>query len=394
MKTTNFNELIKYSQVHCPCCNKSTICIADLPKYPLTEFFRDLKDTQNPYGHIDQEIRFCTDCNHMFLRHVMDANQIYRNDNYITSSILSRGAVVCIENFVNFIKKSIADLSQYTIIDIGGNDSTLLEYFLTKCKKLINIDPNASTSNQAIEIHKSFLEEIDFTALKDGQSKIFVSSHTIEHLEDPAKLLRSLSLIVTNNDFLYLQFPSLELLIEQKRFDQICHQHINYFSLNSIMKIMEQVGLQVNDYEFDSSHFGTLRVLVTRRKTNDIQSLQFTDTSISDSYCSFRRYCEQYNHLMKDFLYQRQGFGAGLMVPTLAYYLPLINNLSKIVDDNPMRIGKRYISLIPPIVGMDELDVDKPVLITSISTKIAARAIFTKLVSLGVNDICLPTMVT
>ena len=79
-----------------------------------------------------------------------------------------------------------------------------------------------------------FCEKIQ---LHQKTKQIFVSSHTIEHLEDPASLLRKLSKVIKINDILYLQFPSMEKLIEQGRYDQICHQHINLFSLNSISNL-------------------------------------------------------------------------------------------------------------------------------------------------------------
>ena len=119
-----------------------------------------------------------------------------------------------------------------TLVDIGGNDSTLLKNFVESTDNLINIDPNASTDNQNIELRREFLEEVDFSDFQKNTRKVFISSHTIEHLEDPAELLRKLSKVVNNNDILYLQFPSMEKLVEQGRYDQICHQHINYFSLD------------------------------------------------------------------------------------------------------------------------------------------------------------------
>lgn len=392
MENIKFDEMVKSQQVNCPCCGGSALRVMDLPGYPLTEFFRDSEDSQNPYGFVDQVARFCIDCNHLFLQSVLDASQIYRN--YITSSISSRGAVVCIENFVRFIEKAIGDLSPFTIIDIGGNDSTLLEYFLVKCKNLINIDPNASTRNKSIELRRHFLEQVDFSEFENGLPKIFVSSHTIEHLEDPVKLLANLSKVIGERDYLYLQFPSLEMLVKQKRFDQICHQHINYFSLKSIATVLEREGLQINDFEFDSSHFGTLRLMLTRKRTNMIVPEKFSSSYLSDSFENFRKYYEHLNALMEEVFYEGQGFGAGLMVPTLAYHLPLINRLARIIDENPARIGKRFISLRPQIEGAEHLDLTKPVLITSISTKDAARSIFSKLVSRGIRDICIPTMVT
>ena len=195
------------------------------------------------------------------------------------------------------------------------------------------------------------------------------------------------------NDMLYIQFPSLEKLVEQKRFDQICHQHLNYFSLNSISRVLEREGLYVNEFEFDSSHFGTLRLKATKERSRNLRQNFLSSSFLSESFNDFKKYYASLNALLGETFENGQGFGAGLMVPTLAYHLPLINELSKIIDENPSRLGKRFINLEPQILGIDHLDLGSPVLITSISTKDAGRTIFSKLVSLGIRDICLPATV-
>jgi len=391
MQHIDSESLIKKNQTECPCCGGLPATIVGLPQYPLTEFFREASEVGDPYGFVDQELLFCPACNHLFLKTVLDAQQIYSH--YLTSSISSRGAEVCIENFVTFIKTFTGDLTPFTIIDIGGNDSTLLEFFIGRSANLINIDPNASTASQSIEIRKTFLENVDFSDFKECLPKIFVSSHAIEHLEDPVALVNNLSNVMQQNDMLYIQFPSLEKLVEQKRFDQICHQHLNYFSLNSISRVLEREGLYVNEFEFDSSHFGTLRLKATKERSRNLRQNFLSSSFLSESFNDFKKYYASLNALLCETFENGQGFGAGLMVPTLAYHLPLINELSKIIDENPSRLGKRFINLDPQILGIDHLDLGSPVLITSISTKDAGRTIFSKLVSLGIRDICLPATV-
>jgi hypothetical protein len=391
MSEIDFNRLEKKTITHCPCCNTIATVVMDLPKYPLTEFYRDIEDTASPYGFFDQEVLFCTRCNHLFLKTIMDSQQIYSN--YLTSTISSRGAVVCLKNFASFIEKSCDNMASFSLIDIGGNDSTFLEFFSGKVTARINVDANASTNDPAIQLRKCFLEEVDFDEFDSVAPKIFASSHTIEHLEQPVHLLEKLAKVVRRQDILYLQFPSLELLVQQRRFDQICHQHLNYFSLTSISKTLGRFGLYVTGYEFDSTHFGTLRLKASRIESPSFSAKTLTALDVHDAFTSFQAYYAALNSMLTQVFENGQGFGAALMVPTLAYHLPLINKLSKIIDENPSRLNKRFINLQPPILGMSELDLDSPVLVTAISTKDASRAIFSKLNALGIRDICIPATV-
>lgn len=302
----------------------------------------------------------------------------------------------CINELVGFINKNIGDfdISKSSIVDIGGNDSTLLKRFLGKCVSLVNIDPHATSDDKSIMLENKFLEKVNFEEYQVENPIIYISSHTFEHLENPFIILRNLAKVIRDKDVLFLQFPSIEKLYMFNRYDQLCHQHINLFSLKSITKTMEKEGLFLNNYEYDNSHFGTIRLMFSRKDTNLQSHSTVSFGDIEKSFNNFQSFYKNLNNAVEKIFERGQGFGAGLMVPTLSYHLPIINSLSYIIDENPSRIGKKFINLNPPIVDSSHYDFNKPILITSISTKTAARAIFSKLCSIGFKDICLPTMGT
>ena len=88
------------------------------------------------------------------------------------------------------------------------------------------------------------------------------------------------------------------------------------------------------------------------------------------------------------------GFGAGLMVPVLSYFLPSLKKLECIYDENINKHGKRFINLnvpIRPLPKKSDLNSDD-IVITSVTTKSAARAIFSKLSNLGAKNLICPVM--
>lgn len=396
MDKIDFTNIVKKNQTECPCCNSSTEVVFDLPKYPITELYRPMEDTSKPYGFIDQVARFCSNCSHFFLEKILDPEVIYSNDNYITSTLSSKGATDCLDEFYNFIEKNSHEneFINKNIIDIGGNDSYFLKKFINNSNKLINIDPHASSDIDEIKLKKSFFESLDFEEFKTKEKCIFVSSHTFEHLEDPVSVLINLSKIIKTEDELYLQFPSIEKLVDFSRYDQICHQHINLFSINSVASVLEKEGLFLNAFEFDTFHFGTIRLKFTRNKNLKKDRDLLSISTVENSYQNYKSFYNILNSLIEDKFDNGQGFGAGLMVPTLSYHLSCIDKLDRIIDENPHRVGKKYINLSPKISGTESFDLSQPILITSISTKAAARAIFSKLDKLGFKDICFPIIST
>ena len=115
--------------------------------------------------------------------------------------------------------------------------------------------------------------------------------------------------------------------------------------------------------------------------------------NLKNSYNNFSKYYAQLNYTLKNYFKNGQGYGAGLMVPILAYYLPLINNLDVIIDENPEKLNKKFINLKPIIKNKLAINKNKPMLVTSISTKAAGRQIFNKLSKHGIDDICIPSIV-
>ncbi len=378
-------------QTNCPICGTSSPQLIPLAKYPITELYIDWTPECVDEGFLDQSLHLCEICCHAHLEKILDVRFIYQN--YVTTSAASQGAIDCLTSFKGFIDRHVQISDYGLVVDIGGNDSTFLSYFHGLDLRLINIDPNAS-GGERYELIRCFLEDIDLQDYKTVSKKIIVSSHTIEHLSQPGDLIKKISESLNSDDYCFLQFPSIESLVENLRFDQICHQHINYFSLASIAKLLNKYGLYILDYEYDDSHFGTLRVMASLKgnSTCDYEQININPSHILEKYNQFRQHYSQLNKTLSVVLENGTGFGAGLMVPTLAYHLPLINSLKYILDDNPSKHGKRFVNLRPKIEPSTRLNLDDPILITSISTKSAARAIFSKLAALKVKHIILPTI--
>ena len=115
----------------CICCNsRLNKTVINLPKFPVTEFYISSNEKINHNYLVNQAYFYCDFCMHMTIRNILDPNFIYSN--YTTISSQSRGALICLRNFYKFFKKSRINLSRVSIIDIGGNDSTFLEFFKVK----------------------------------------------------------------------------------------------------------------------------------------------------------------------------------------------------------------------------------------------------------------------
>jgi len=373
---------------NCPCCENQADVLLDLPSYPITEFFTDNINNKSLEGFYDQTLLFCDSCHHLFLKYILDPKIIYNN--YLTTSNSSKGAIDCLIDLKSFISKNINTNHFDTIVDFGGNDSTFLSFYENSHENLINVDLNASAKSKKIHLIKKSLEDFDPLSIDNFNSKLIISSHTIEHVKSPSSFIEKISKCINDDDVLFLQFPSLELLVSDLTFDQICHQHLNIFSLKSIEILLNSFGLFIQSHEFDSKHFGTLRLMISRKnnKYSHYPNLDFF--KIKESLKIFKNYYTELNESLSKNIKSACGFGAGLMVPTLSYFLPAINDLDFIYDQNPSRVNKRFVNMSPIIIDAQNMDINKNFIITAISTKVATRQILNYLLKNNVTNIIIP----
>ena len=379
----------------CPCCNNAMRAVINLPMFPLTEFYEECDDTvfENK-GFLDQNLLFCDSCCHASLEKIIDVDYIYSDTNYLTTTAGSLGAIQCLDNFYEFIKSNTKNLNFKNIIDVGGNDGYLLNLFPDNHTK-INIDPNAKKAEGIIDF-KMFFEKLNFDVLNKFDNKLIVSSHTFEHVSDPVKLIGEISNLLKNDEMFIMQLPSIEKLVEHKKYEQLTHQHLNYFSKNSIYKVFGSFGLEVNDIEYDENHFGTIRVAATKKDAIKVQTQKFDHITFEEIEKSFEQYKIYMNVINESIKSSKAiyGFGAGLMVPVLSYFLPALKNLTCIYDENEFKQGKRFINLNVPITDLpkkQDLSL-QDIVITSVTTRSAARSIFKKLIDLKAKNIILPTI--
>ncbi len=375
----------------CTVCNGDRTEEINLPHYPITEIYLDANDHQDNENQFfeNQTYQFCGICNHAFLNKILDIRYIYQN--YWTTTSASAGAINCLENFSKFINENTNFDNFSSFIDIGGNDSTFFNLYKLENMNLINIDPNAS-GPQNVTLIKSFFDDMDLMSFKN-ENKIICSSHTIEHLEDPNDLISKISSSMNDDDQCFLQFPSIEKQIEYLRYDQITHQHLNLFSLKSIGLLLKKYGLNIENYEYDESLYGTLRIFCKKSSTVSNFNNIITDKSFVESYCRFKAYYSQLNDVLTNSKINFNGFGAGLMVPTLAYNLPFINDLALIFEENNEKFNKKFPLIKANIVSSKNMQQSSNIIITSISTKVSNRNIYSKLSKLGIKNIINPILI-
>ena len=249
-----------------PITGGSSEVLIELENYPITEIYQKYGENKFKYPtSFDQELRYCRETNHVFLGKLLPQNFIYDSENYNTVSSSSQGSRVALENFYSFVNSKMPDKVN-VIIDIGANDTLMLKKFKDLDAELVGIDPNIISDDDEILCIKDYFENVE-PNLDYKSGRVFLCSHTLEHIYDPRIFMELLEKNSQTDDLYFFQFPSIDLLLRDLRFDQLHHQHIHYFSVESFKRLIEDFGFELVSYNLDSDHYGTLQACF-RKKTS------------------------------------------------------------------------------------------------------------------------------
>lgn len=380
------------------CGQKTAVPAIRLPHFPLTELYVKGKPRQK-LGFVDQEFHLCSRCDHGQIANVIDVKLQYGNSamyNFRTSqSITGRETT---NFFIEFFNRVVGSKRFKTIVEVGCNDLYLLKGINARAKKFVGIDPilkghEQEMSEDNIVAIGDFFENV---ALTDNMD-VIICKDVIEHVADPRVFLKRIVDRAEPNAIFFVQVPLIETILEECHFDQVFHQHLNYFSLKSFLYMINELGCDLVDLAINYNHWGTglfaFKKGISRSKFKvDVQHI--TVAEVKRRYEIFKDDLKQINKRLLCFRNEKiYGYGAALMLAVLSYHMENdFSCLACIMDDDRNKDGMSYLNLPVSIVHRDKIKdlKDSIVLLTAISSKINVRRMLTNLISFEPRHIICP----
>ena len=188
-------------------------------------------------------------------------------------SYLSGNSKEKIKNFESILVKIKKNSKNHTpkILDIGSNDGSFLELAKNKGFEVLGVEPtntaNISTQKGINTIKKPLNFNLAKIIVKKYSKFDFVvATNFFAQTNNLQEILNSIKLMLKKDGLLVVEVQYLYDLIMQKGFDSFHHEHIAYYTLSSITKVLEKYNLFVYDAEKLKVHGGILRVYVSLKK--------------------------------------------------------------------------------------------------------------------------------
>ena len=338
--------------------NKKTIdyeVILDLGKQPWANGFLT-KDQIGKEPTYPLQLVYCNKSELLQLSYFVPKEIMFKDHTYISGTT---------RTLINhFHKLAYENASQYKlneediILDIGGNDGSQLEqYKKLGFRRLINFESADNICKLSLEknigtINYFFNEENAKNYLGPNMVKLINASGVFFHLEELDSVIKGINYCLAEDGIFVAQCMYVGAMVDNLNFDTIYHEHLCYYTLKSLTKLLKKYNLHLEDAYFDEIHSGSIICKFRKNKkpiTERTKLLQKRDEKYDlNAFKTFANKIEENKNDLKELLTKLKsegkkvyGYGAPVKGNTLLNYMDIGSDLiEKIVEINPYKVGK------------------------------------------------------
>ena len=304
------------------------------------------------------EINICNNCYNAQLSTISNYKKIYSN--YVYKSSISK-------KFTTHFKEAAfkyIDLFKLKensfIIDVGSNDGIGLKPFKDlRFNNILGFEPSKKLFNESkkrgIKTKNSFFDKKNTSNLKN-KADLILASNVFAHNDDLDTLYSSMKSTIKKSGTIVIEVQYFLKTIKDYTFDNIYHEHTNYWTLTSLNKFIKNYNCKIINVEKINTHGGSIRVFISknlRRKAiksvnqvlNEEKKFQVTNKK---KYLKFQKNLKKIkNNVLKNISWLKKrykkiyGYAASAKTTVAMNFFGLDNKLIKnVIDDNLLKQGK------------------------------------------------------
>jgi len=165
---------------------------------------------------------------------------------------------------------NLFDMKNKSVVEIGSNDGYLINKF-KKNNKVIGVDPSIdmakiAKSKYGVKTVKDLFTLKNSQRIKThfGKADLIIANNVFNHSNDPLDFAKGVRNLLKDDGIFVFELPYWLDTIQTKRFDQIYHEHISYFTVKSSYYLLAKAGLEIFNAEEIEYHGGSLRIYASK----------------------------------------------------------------------------------------------------------------------------------
>ena len=263
----------------CRICDSTNLKIViSLGDQYITSRFPNYCDFSTPKTPID--LCVCQNCRLLQLYQTTMPSELYEYEYGYRSGIsntMREHLKKYQEEILSIVQLNEGDV----IVDIGSNDSTMLQYYSNKLKR-IGVDPTGSQFKEYyinVELLATYFTHQNFKNIYgDIKCKLVSSISMFYDLPQPVQFAKDIYNILDDNGIWTCEQSYLLSMLKTNSIDTICHEHLEYYSLHQIKEIADRSNFKIIKVEFNDCNGGSFRIYFAKKDS----SMYKEDTEVID----------------------------------------------------------------------------------------------------------------
>ena len=314
------------------------------------------------------EVNYCEECHNCQLSVAVDPKKMFTNYLYTSSTSKSFR-----EHFVGASKKYIKDFKlnkkKSYIIDVGSNDGVALKPFKDLgYKKLLGIEPAKNLAKLAnknkIKTFNGFLEKKNLSKIKKN-ADLILASNVFAHSDKLKEMAECMFKLLNKNGSIIIEVQYLLNTLKDLTFDNIYHEHYNYWSLTSLINFFNNFDGKIFRAERVNTHGGSIRIYIKKgskiKIENSVKILLKEEEKFGiKKIQTYKDFAKKIYHIRdnvrKNIIKLKNehpkiiGFGSPAKATTALNFFGISKEIEFIVEDNKLKHGKFLPGMKIPII--------------------------------------------
>jgi len=320
----------------CLLCGKNKLRkVFNLGNLYVSNFVKKNKIKKSPKCPLN--LFLCNNCSLIQLSHIAPQELMYKRFYWYKSGITKTMKLALRDIFKESLKY-VKLLKKDLVLDIGANDGTLLKYYKDKsltlgCEPARNLQKELKKNcHYRLNSFWSFEEFVKIASKHNlPKPKVITAIGMFYDLEEPNKFIRDAALTLDENGIFIAQLMCLKSMVLKNDIGNICHEHIEFYSLKSLKYLFENNGLEIFKLEENDINGGSFRIYCRKFRTG---SIKLPKENVSKMVKSFARRVKSNKIKTVNFLKKKKEegknillYGASTKGNTLLQYYGIDRNL-------------------------------------------------------------------
>lgn len=359
--------------MQCRVCDGSDLRLAlDLGRQPwCNHFLRPEEVGTEPLYPL--RLVHCADCCLAQLDYTVRKETMFGDHTYlsgVTKSLSRHFAEVAADVDARFGQPG----HRKSVLDIGSNDGTQLKHFQSLGWDVLGVESSKSTARIANDngvptVNEFFNQEL--AERLDRKFDVINAAGVFFHLEELHSVTDGIRLALADDGVFVVQFLYMQSIVENLAFDQIYHEHLLYYNLATIERLLARHGLAMFDARLSPIHGGSIIGFVTHRgkrpasaRLQSLRAIEYARNSNHfHTYLDFAARVSRMRERNLEYLHGKKragktifGMGAPVKGNTMLNYFGVgPDTIDCLVEKNVLRRGLFSPGSHIPIAMEDEL---------------------------------------